>query len=69
MKKIYNITYPTSTWLKWATPRMFWTANAEKLAHKQELNKMIPDWEKIKAPVIMIQGLADELLSKVIFCF
>jgi len=68
-EKIYNITYPTSTWLKWATPRMFRTANAEKLAHEAELNKMLPDWNKIKAPVIMIQGLADELVypSNILF--
>ncbi len=68
-EKIYNITYPTSTWLKWATPRMFRTANAEKLEHKAELNKMLPDWNKIKAPVIMIQGLADELVypSNILF--
>jgi len=68
-EKIYNITYPTSTWLKWATPRMFRTANTEKLEHKEELDKMLPDWNKIKAPVIMIQGLADELVfpSNILF--
>jgi pimeloyl-ACP methyl ester carboxylesterase len=68
-EKIYKITYPTSSWLKWATPKMFRSANQEKLAHKEELNKMLPDWKKIKAPVIMIQGLADELVypSNILF--
>jgi uncharacterized protein len=68
-EKIYNITYPTSGWLKWATPRMFRSANAEKLEHKEELNKLLPDWKKIKVPVIMIQGLADELVfpSNILF--
>jgi pimeloyl-ACP methyl ester carboxylesterase len=68
-EKIYNLTYPTSSWLKWATPKMFRSANAEKLVHKEELEKMLPDWNKIKVPVIMIQGLADELVypSNILF--
>ena len=47
---------------KWMIPRMFISANAEKLSHKNELEKMLPDWSHIEAPVIYLQGAEDGLV-------
>ncbi|PWT99161.1 MAG: alpha/beta hydrolase [Bacteroidetes bacterium] len=47
---------------KWMIPRMFISANAEKLNHKKELEKMVPRWSKIHVPVIYLQGSEDGLV-------
>ena len=62
-EKIYAIAYPIQfSFLQWAVPRMLLSANAEKLSHKEELTKMLPNWYKIKIPVIYLQGADDELI-------
>lgn len=62
-ERIYGISYPME-WppLKWIVPRMLVSANAEKLSHYDELKKMLPYWDKIKVPVIYIQGQDDDLI-------
>jgi pimeloyl-ACP methyl ester carboxylesterase len=37
-------------------PREFNTATAEKYRHSEELEKMLPIWEKLTMPVVVIQG-------------
>ncbi|RFM30401.1 alpha/beta fold hydrolase [Deminuibacter soli] len=46
----------------WFIPRMFKTANIEKITHKSELEKMLPLWKNIHAPVNYIQGSQDKLV-------
>jgi pimeloyl-ACP methyl ester carboxylesterase len=40
-------------------PREFNTATAEKYKHSEELQKMLPVWEKLTMPVVVIQGEED----------
>lgn len=46
----------------WVIPRMFQTANAEKLAHPHELEAMLPLWKNIHVPVNYLQGADDWLV-------
>jgi pimeloyl-ACP methyl ester carboxylesterase len=38
------------------------SSNTEKIHHKNELEKMLPYWEKIKIPVMYIQGSKDKMI-------
>ncbi len=60
-------TYPISHLMvnknyKFLFPTMYITASKEKLAHKEELEKIEGCWSQIKCPVTMIQGLNDKLV-------
>ena len=46
------------------TPTDFWVSNEEIMPLKTELTKMLSCWEKIKIPVIVIQGTKDVLVPK-----
>lgn len=46
----------------WFIPRMFQTANAEKITHRRELEAMLPLWKNIRVPVSYLQGAQDELV-------
>jgi len=48
--------------LHWVVPRMFQSANQEKIHHKEELTKMLPLWPRIHVPVAYLQGANDELV-------
>lgn len=48
--------------LYWFVPRMFVSANSEKVHHKKELEKMLPYWQNIHVPVEYIQGADDGLV-------
>jgi pimeloyl-ACP methyl ester carboxylesterase len=62
-EKIYPIGYiGRNPLVKWAVPRMLVSANAEKFSHRQELEKMLPNWKNIKVPVIYLQGKNDGLI-------
>jgi uncharacterized protein len=62
----YDISYLMRTpILKYIFPRMLVVATNEKWAHKTELEKMLTDWDKIKVPVIYIQGQKDEIVNPV----
>jgi len=59
----YWISYPTSHWaLRNFIPGSFRTANAEKLSHRDQLEKMLPGWRKIRSKVIVLQGKDDTLI-------
>jgi pimeloyl-ACP methyl ester carboxylesterase len=62
---------PNETWfraplatpfLSWVLPRSFRASNEEIYQLKPELQEMLPDWKKIKVPVIVIQGKDDSLV-------
>jgi pimeloyl-ACP methyl ester carboxylesterase len=48
--------------IHWVVPRMFVSANREKVHHHEELTKMLPLWPRIHVPVIYLQGSNDELV-------
>ena len=50
------------SWLRWSVPRLFRSANTEKLAHPAELKRMLPLWNRIDVPVFYLQGSADHLV-------
>src|SRR5204862_5307334 len=50
-------------WVRWFIPRMFKSANTEKLRHKEELEKMLPYWKNIHVPVMYLQGENDKLID------
>jgi len=49
--------------IRWFIPRMFRSANTEKLHHKEELEKMLPYWKNIHVPVVYMQGAKDHLID------
>ncbi len=63
LEKIYWFTPSVENPLiNWFIPRMFKSANKEKIAHKSELTQMLPYWKNIKVPVMYMQGEKDELI-------
>jgi pimeloyl-ACP methyl ester carboxylesterase len=60
----YTISYAAANpAINWFVPRMLQSANVEKLAHKKELEKMLPLWKNVRIPVMYIQGEKDELID------
>jgi len=49
--------------IRWFMPRLFKSANTEKVYHKDELEKMLPLWKNIKVPVIYLQGENDNIVD------
>jgi pimeloyl-ACP methyl ester carboxylesterase len=49
--------------IQWVVPPMLKSANREKVHHREELTKMLPLWDRIRAPVIYLQGMEDSLVS------
>lgn len=50
--------------VRWLIPTAFTVSNDEILPLKNELEKMLPDWEKIKAPVVVVHGTKDGFVPK-----
>ena len=64
LEKIFWFSPIIEHWsIRWAIPRIFRSANTEKMHHQEELAKMLPLWEKIRIPVIYMQGENDELID------
>ena len=62
-EKIFWISYPIDWWvIKWAMPKVIRVTNDEKLSHVEELEKMLPLWEKVKTPTVFIHGHKDMLV-------
>ena len=51
--------YPPTSWL---TPRSLKVATDEKVSHVGELEKLLPLWKTIKAPVVYFHGDADHIV-------
>lgn len=49
--------------IRWFIPRIFRSANTEKIHHKEELEKMLPYWKNIRVPVMYLQGANDEIVD------
>jgi len=49
--------------IRWFMPRLFQSANTEKVHHKKELEQMLPYWKDIKVPVIYLQGENDNIVD------
>jgi pimeloyl-ACP methyl ester carboxylesterase len=49
--------------IRWFIPRLFKSANTEKVHHKEELEKMLPLWKNIRVPVIYLQGENDNIVD------
>ncbi len=62
-EKTYWISYPTHHWsLRWLMPGSIRVANAEKLSHQSQLEKMRNGWQRIKAAAIVLHGANDDLI-------
>ncbi|MEI9911547.1 MAG: hypothetical protein WDO71_18975 [Bacteroidota bacterium] len=49
--------------IRWFIPRLFKSANTEKVYHRKELEKMLPYWKNIRVPVIYLQGEKDNIID------
>ena len=49
--------------LRWAIPAFFRSSNDELLPLEKELQKMKPNWNKIRCPVVVVQGGKDVLVA------
>lgn len=49
--------------IRWFIPRIFRSANTEKVHHKAELEKMLPYWKNIRVPVVYLQGVDDDIVD------
>ena len=47
--------------LNWILPISLRVSNAEKVAHVEELKKMLPLWERVRTPTVIIHGARDRL--------
>jgi pimeloyl-ACP methyl ester carboxylesterase len=62
-EKVYWFTdIVESPLVRWFIPRMFRSANTEKINHEDELKKMLPYWGRINVPVSYLQGANDQLI-------
>jgi pimeloyl-ACP methyl ester carboxylesterase len=62
-ERIYPISYLIDQIpFRWLVPGILRVANDEKLTHYDALNEMVPYWERIIAPVVLIYGTADNLI-------
>jgi uncharacterized protein len=63
-EKIFWFTFIIEHWsIRWFIPRLFRSANTEKVHHKEELEKMLPYWKNIRVPVIYLQGEDDNIVD------
>ena len=49
--------------IRWFMPRMFRSANTEKVHHREELEKMLPLWSRVRVPVEYLQGAHDDIID------
>ncbi|GAB3714037.1 hypothetical protein GCM10027592_53530 [Spirosoma flavus] len=63
LERTYPISYfANSPLIRWGVPPLLRLANDEKLAHRQALEAMLPDWPRIRANITMLHGQRDELV-------
>lgn len=64
METYFGITPIIENWsIRWFIPRIFRSANTEKIHHKKELEKMLPYWKTIRVPVYYLQGADDDIVD------
>ncbi len=52
-----------TTFARFFLPKYVNRASDEKFAHRSELEKLLPDWRKIKCPVTILQGGEDWIID------
>ncbi|GAB4023435.1 alpha/beta fold hydrolase [Spirosoma koreense] len=63
LERTYPISYfADSPLIHWGVPPLLRLANDEKLAHRQALEAILPDWPKIRSNITMLHGQRDELV-------
>jgi len=55
--------YVSSGIIRWFLPRFINSATDEKYSHVRELNKMLPDWQKLDLQITVVQGGADNIVN------
>lgn len=64
MEKYFWFTNIIEHWsIRWFIPRIFRSANTEKVYHRGELEKMLPLWQNIRVPVVYVQGENDDIVD------
>jgi pimeloyl-ACP methyl ester carboxylesterase len=64
LETYFSITPFIEHWsVRWFIPRIFRSANTEKVYHKEELKKMLPYWKNIRVPVSYLQGADDDIVD------
>ncbi|MBC7946694.1 MAG: alpha/beta hydrolase [Chitinophagaceae bacterium] len=64
LETYFWFTYIVEHWsIRWFIPRLFKSANTEKVNHKKELEKMLPLWKNIRVPVVFLQGENDNIVD------
>jgi pimeloyl-ACP methyl ester carboxylesterase len=64
MEKMFWFTPIIEHWsIRWFIPRIFRSANTEKMHHREELEKMLPYWQNIRVPVVYLQGENDDIVD------
>lgn len=64
LEKTFWFTSAVEHWsVNWFIPRIFKSANTEKVHHKKELEKMLPLWKNIRVPVVYLQGVDDNIVD------
>lgn len=64
LERYYWFTHIIEHWsIRWFIPRLFRSANTEKVHHREELEKMLPLWNRIKVPVAYLQGESDDIVD------
>lgn len=63
-EKFWWFSKPVNTkFIRFFLPTFVNRASDEKFAHVEELTKMLPDWQKIKCPVTVVQGGKDWIIE------
>lgn len=63
LERTYPISYVAdSPLVRWVVPTLLRLANDEKLAHRQALEAILPDWPRIRANITMLHGQRDDLV-------
>ena len=63
LERTYPISYlADSPLIRWVVTTLLRLANDEKLAHRQALEAILPDWPRIRANITMLHGQRDELV-------
>lgn len=63
LERTYSISYlADSPFIRWLVSPLLRLANDEKLAHRQALEAILPDWPKIRANITMLHGQQDDLV-------
>lgn len=64
MERYFWFTHIIEHWsIRWFMPRIFRSANTEKVHHREELEKMLPLWKNIRVPVTYLQGENDDIID------